>query len=177
MLKDKRLTVCYNANELNLKKPSRTKKVDIYMVRLRSWLRFFPRKVDFVGLLALALTLGWLMSLNVLNDRHLLPLQAESDHIVVFTARWCASCSTLVPSVENVAKRLAIPFIKIDVDDTKATAQARQFGLEIPRSDLPQAYYIQSSGKQTLVLNGKLYRPNQAQQVDTDLDTKIKQIR
>ena len=135
-----------------------------------------PRKVDFVGLFAMVLALFWIVSVTLFNEKHLLESQADGDQIVVFTAQWCASCVTLVPSIQGVSTRLGIPFTKIDVDDTKATAQARQFGLVIPRADLPQAYYIQS-GKQTLVLNGKQYTPNQSKQVDADLTTKVNTLR
>jgi thiol-disulfide isomerase/thioredoxin len=135
-----------------------------------------PKKVDFVGLFAMVLALFWIVSVTLLNEKHLLESQADGDQLVVFTAQWCASCVTLVPSIQGVATRLGIPFTKIDVDDTKATAQARQFGLTIPRADLPQAYYIQS-GKQTLVLNGKQYTPNQSKQADADVTIQLNRLR
>jgi thiol-disulfide isomerase/thioredoxin len=135
-----------------------------------------PKKVDFVGLFAMVLALFWIVSVTLLNEKHLLESQADGDQLVVFTAQWCASCVTLVPSIQGVATRLGIPFTKIDVDDTKATAQARQFGLTIPRADLPQAYYIQS-GKQTLVLNGKQYTPNQGKQADADVTIQLNRLR
>ncbi|MCE2930186.1 MAG: thioredoxin family protein [Vampirovibrionales bacterium] len=131
-----------------------------------------PKKIDFVGLFSMVLALFWIVSVTLLNEKS----QADGDQMVVFTAQWCASCSTLVPSIQGVSARLGIPFTKIDVDDTRATAQARQFGLTIPRADLPQAYYIQS-GKQTLVLNGKQYTPNQAKQVDADVTTQVNRLR
>ncbi len=135
-----------------------------------------PKKVDFVGLFAMVLALFWIVSVTLLNEKHLLESQADGDQLVVFTAQWCASCVTLVPSIQGVSTRLGIPFTKIDVDDTKATAQARQFGLTIPRADLPQAYYIQS-GKQTLVLNGKQYTPNQSKQADADVTIQLNRLR
>jgi thiol-disulfide isomerase/thioredoxin len=135
-----------------------------------------PQKIDFVGLFALVLALFWFVSLTLLNGTHILPSQADEDQVVVFTAQWCASCVTLVPSIQGVCSRLGIPFTKIDVDDTKATAQAREFGLTIPRADLPQAYYIQS-GKQTLVLNGKQYTSNQGKQVDAEITLQLNRLR
>jgi thiol-disulfide isomerase/thioredoxin len=135
-----------------------------------------PRKLDFVGLLGLVLAFVWLVSVTLFNERHLLLSQAEGDHLVVFTAQWCASCTTLVPRVQGLAARLSIPFTAIDVDDTKATSQARQFGLSIPRTDLPQAYYIQS-GKQTLVLEGKQYNAGQAAQLEADVQKKVNDLR
>jgi hypothetical protein len=78
--------------------------------------------------------------------------------------------------VQGLAARLSIPFTAIDVDDTKATSQARQFGLSIPRTDLPQAYYIQS-GKQTLVLEGKQYNAGQAAQLEADVQKKVNDLR
>jgi thiol-disulfide isomerase/thioredoxin len=124
----------------------------------------------------MVLALFWIVSVTLLNEKHLLESQADGDQLVVFTAQWCASCVTLVPSIQGVSTRLGIPFTKIDVDDTKATAQARQFGLTIPRADLPQAYYIQS-GKQTLVLNGKQYTPNQSKQADADVTIQLNRLR
>lgn len=147
-----------------------------FFERLRDASLFSFRKLDFIGLFSLVLTLFWMLSLAMLNGNPLLPSLANPDHMVVFTAKWCASCNTLVPGVESVSRRLQIPFTVIDVDATTAPGAAQNFGLAIPRTNLPQAYYIRGE-EQTLVLNGQLFRPNEQGRAKSELERNIRSLR
>jgi thiol-disulfide isomerase/thioredoxin len=141
--------------------------------RRRRWMKLTPKKLDFIGLFSLGLTLLWMFSVTALNSAHLLSSTASAnDQMVVFTAKWCASCVTLVPSIQNVSGKLKIPVTLVDVDSTTASGTASKFGLSVPRTSLPQAYLIQGE-KQTLVLNGQLYNAGDSGKVSSDLESKV----
>jgi thiol-disulfide isomerase/thioredoxin len=139
----------------------------------RPWFRLTPKKLDFIGLFSLVLTVFWMLSVTALNGQHVLPSWANGgDRMVVFTARWCASCVTLVPSIQSVSNRLHIPVTLIDVDSTSAPGQASQFGLQVTRSSLPQAYLVQG-GKHVLVLNGAQYNAGDSGKASQDVESKV----
>jgi thiol-disulfide isomerase/thioredoxin len=129
------------------------------------------KRLDLMFVLALVLGIIWFAFVSVV------PLKAANpDQMVVFTAKWCASCATLVPGVQEVTKKLAIPFTLIDVDSPSAPTQAGNFGLTIPRDNLPQGYYIRG-GTPSLVLNGKLYHAGQAAKARQDVEGSLIQNR
>jgi thiol-disulfide isomerase/thioredoxin len=129
------------------------------------------KRLDLMFIWALTLGIVWLAFVSIV------PLKAANpDQMVVFTARWCASCATLVPGVQEVIKKLGIPFTLVDVDSPSAPTQASKFGLSIPRENLPQGYYIRG-GAPSLVLNGKLYHAGQAAKARQDVEGSIVQYR
>jgi hypothetical protein len=129
------------------------------------------QRIDFLAMLSLVLGLIWLLCVNIM------PLNAATaDHMVVFTARWCASCATLVPGVQEVTRKMGIPLTLVDVDSPNASTQAAQFGLAIPRENLPQGYYVRNEVP-NLVLNGKLYHAGQAAKARQDVEGHLIQHR
>jgi|GEM_PF-2062973 len=141
--------------------------------RVRPWFRLIPNKLDFIGLFSIVLTLFWVLSVTALNGQQILPSWANSgDRMVVFTAKWCASCVTLVPSIQSVSSRLNIPVSLVDVDSTSAPGQASQYGLQVTRNSLPQVYLVQGD-KHTLVLNGAQYNAGDAGKAGKDVESKV----
>jgi thiol-disulfide isomerase/thioredoxin len=129
------------------------------------------KRLDLMFVLVVILGIAWLAFIKMV------PLRAATpDQMVVFTARWCASCATLVPGVQEVTKKLSIPFTLIDVDSPSAPTQASKFGLDIPRENLPQGYYVRD-GAPSLVLNGKLYHAGQAAKARQDVEGSLIQHR
>jgi thiol-disulfide isomerase/thioredoxin len=129
------------------------------------------KRLDLMFVLVVILGIAWLAFIKMV------PLRAANpDQMVVFTARWCASCATLVPGVQEVTKKLSIPFTLIDVDSPSAPTQASKFGLDIPRENLPQGYYVRD-GAPSLVLNGKLYHAGQAAKARQDVEGSLIQHR
>jgi thiol-disulfide isomerase/thioredoxin len=106
--------------------------------------------------------LGMLMAGCLLTTAVLSNAQAKNsgpDRLVVFTASWCASCRTLVPSLKEVATSLALPIEIVDVDATTAEATAKAIGVALPSKELPQGFYVQSNGS-TLIFDGTGYTLN-----------------
>ena len=96
------------------------------------------------------------------------------DRLVVFTASWCASCRTLVPSLQEVATSLALPVEVVDVDGATAEATAKAIGVALPSKELPQGFYVQGNGS-TLVFDGTGYTQNDATKAKTTTRGKILQ--
>ena len=96
------------------------------------------------------------------------------DRLVVFTASWCASCRTLVPSLKEVATSLALPMEVIDVDSATAEANAKIIGVALPSKELPQGFYVQGNGS-TLVFDGTGYTQNDGTKAKTTTRGKILQ--
>ena len=96
------------------------------------------------------------------------------DRLVVFTASWCASCRTLVPSLQEVATSLALPVEVIDVDSATAEAKAKAIGVVLPSKELPQGFYVQGNGS-TLVFDGTGYTQNDGAKAKTTTRGKILQ--
>lgn len=98
------------------------------------------------------------------------------DRLVVFTASWCASCRTLVPSLQEVATSLALPVevVDVDVDGAAAEATAKDIGVALPSKELPQGFYVQGNGS-TLVFDGTGYTQNDATKAKTTTRGKILQ--
>lgn len=96
------------------------------------------------------------------------------DRLVVFTASWCASCRTLVPSLQEVATSLALPVEVVDVDGAAAEATAKAIGVALPSKELPQGFYVQGNGS-TLVFDGTGYTQNDATKAKTTTRGKILQ--
>ena len=96
------------------------------------------------------------------------------DRLVVFTASWCASCRTLVPSLQEVATSLALPVEVVDVDGAAAEATAKAIGVALPSKELPQGFYVQGNGS-TLVFDGTGYTQNDATKAKTTTRCKILQ--
>jgi thiol-disulfide isomerase/thioredoxin len=96
------------------------------------------------------------------------------DRLVVFTASWCASCRTLVPSLQEVATSLALPVEIVDVDGASAEATAKAIGVALPSKELPQGFYVQGNGS-TLVFDGTGYTQNDATKAKTTTRGKILQ--
>ena len=77
--------------------------------------------------------------------------------MIVFTAKWCASCRSIVPIVQQLGTQNNMPVTVIDVDAPNAPAQARDNGLSIPTNELPQVYQT-SGGGTKLLFDGRQYK-------------------
>ena len=106
-----------------------------------------------------------------------LAARPAAETMVVFTADWCASCSTLVPSVQGVARSLGLPVQLINVDAVEAPQQAKDVGLSIPTKELPQVYYVKPGASTLLLLDGSQYSETQATQAKNAVQSKLIQVR
>ena len=80
--------------------------------------------------------------------------QVLAKDIVIFSAEWCASCRQINPIVQSVGADQNIPVHIIDVDIQDAPQNAQQYGLTIPKAELPQVYLV-DSGHVTLLYDGR----------------------
>ena len=80
----------------------------------------------------------------------------QPGQLVVFTADWSASCQIITPVVQSIATEKQLSLTVIDVDKPQAPKQASRFGLEIPRGDIPQIYWIRGG------VPLAVYNPNEA---------------
>jgi thiol-disulfide isomerase/thioredoxin len=81
----------------------------------------------------------------------------KENAVVVFTANWCASCREIVPVAREVASQNGLSLQTVDVDNQSAPQQAENYGLGIPKSDLPQIYQVGPKGVR-LLFDGRGYR-------------------
>lgn len=83
--------------------------------------------------------------------------------IVVLTAKWCANCRRVLPTIQSAANGAGVTPRLIDVDDPNAPKQAKRYGIVIRGKTLPMVYVI-NQGQLTEVLNGSqvTYGQNQA---------------
>lgn len=91
---------------------------------------------------------------------------ASRTSIVVFSAKWCASCREVTPIVQEIGQQNGIQVQEIDVDAQNAPAQARTYGLSIPSGNLPQVYLVQG-GTSSVLFDGSNYRMGRGQIVRT----------
>ncbi|MDX2084379.1 MAG: thioredoxin family protein [Candidatus Melainabacteria bacterium] len=124
-----------------------------------------------LGLLLVALT--GLLSLGERVASH--TAAADSDMVVIFTARWCASCREIVPIVTQVATEQGLTVKTIDVDQQDAPRTADIYGLTIPSVELPQIYQIQQRKKVSLLFDGRSYRLGNRQQVHEAMILRLRQ--
>jgi thiol-disulfide isomerase/thioredoxin len=120
------------------------------------------KKITASMMQCLAVSLVCLATGTLLFVKTTLFVQAKNngpDRLVVFTASWCASCRTLVPSLKDVATSLALPIEIVDVDSATAEATAKGIGVAMPSKELPQGFYVQANGS-TLVFDGTGYTQN-----------------
>ncbi|MGE0201456.1 MAG: thioredoxin family protein [Candidatus Melainabacteria bacterium] len=82
------------------------------------------------------------------------------QNLVVFSASWCAKCRQVDPVVQAIGAERGIPVVVIDVDQQNAPGQASEYGLSIPRSELPQVYYTEK-GAVKHVFDGQSFRYGQ----------------
>ncbi len=96
-----------------------------------------------MGLSLLSLSAGW----------------ADEGRVVVFSAEWCANCRDVLPIIQDSAHELGIAVSVIDVDRQDAAKQAKNFGLAIPTTEPPQAYWVDED-HQMLLFDGRSYDPS-----------------
>ncbi|MEB3206557.1 MAG: thioredoxin family protein [Vampirovibrionales bacterium] len=101
---------------------------------------------------------GWLTGLG-LSLLSLSAAWAEEGRVVVFSAEWCANCRDVLPIIQDSAQELGIPVFVIDVDRQDAARQAKNFGLAIPTTEPPQAYWV-ADEHQLLLFDGRTYDPS-----------------
>ncbi|MBY0403122.1 MAG: thioredoxin family protein, partial [Cyanobacteria bacterium] len=82
--------------------------------------------------------------------------QADAQKMIIFTAKWCATCREVVPMAKQVASQYGLSVLEVNVDDQNAPAQVRPFGLNVPNVDPPQVYWV-GNGQVNLVLDGRNY--------------------
>jgi thiol-disulfide isomerase/thioredoxin len=128
--------------------------------------------VKLVAVLLVCLTVGALLLAKTTPVAQ--AKNSGPDRLVVFTASWCASCRTLVPSLKEVATSLALPVEVIDVDSATAEAAAKAIGVALPSKELPQSFYVQGNGS-TLVFDGTGYTQNDGAKAKTTTRGKILQ--
>jgi len=131
---------------------------------------FSPIKL--IAILLVCLTTGAVLLAKVTSTAE--AKNNGPDRLVVFTASWCASCRTLVPSLQEVATSLALPVEVVDVDGAAAEATAKAIGVALPSKELPQGFYVQGNGS-TLVFDGTGYTQNDATKAKTTTRGKILQ--
>jgi thiol-disulfide isomerase/thioredoxin len=107
-----------------------------------------PSIASFLSLLALGGVLLLTLSFS--------QAQADAQKMVIFTAKWCATCREVVPMAKQVASQYGLSVLEVNVDDQNAPAQVRPFGLNVPNVDPPQVYWV-GNGQVNLVLDGRNY--------------------
>ncbi|MBY0449407.1 MAG: hypothetical protein K2X01_02115 [Cyanobacteria bacterium] len=80
----------------------------------------------------------------------------QPGQLVLFSADWSASSQVITPIVQAIATEKQLSLTVIDVDKSQAPKQASRFGLEIPRGDIPQIYWIRGGVPMSV------YSPNEA---------------
>ena len=125
-----------------------------------------------IALVLVCLAVGFALSVKITPAVD--AKNSGADRLVVFTASWCASCRTLVPSLQEVATSLALPVEVVDVDSVTAEAAAKAIGVALPSKELPQGFYVQSNGS-TLVFDGTGYTQNDGVKAKTTTRGKILQ--
>ncbi len=126
----------------------------------QNWIQ--PRGLKGFGMGVLAVSLMALLWVGLYG----LSEAASRTSIVVFSAKWCASCREVTPIVREIGQQNGIQVQEIDVDAQNAPAQARTYGLSIPSGNLPQVYLVQG-GTSSVLFDGSNYRMGRGQIVRT----------
>ncbi len=96
----------------------------------------------------------------------------QGEYLVVFTASWCANCRQVNPIVQSISSERGIPIISIDVDNQSAPSNANDYGLSVPKADLPQVYHVKD-GSTTHLYDGRSFSYGQIQALKGSMSGKL----
>lgn len=100
--------------------------------------------------------------------------ESNQATVVVLTASWCGTCREIIPVVQRVANSASQPLqvVILDVDDNSSPNRARQYGITITGSDVPQVYLF-NEGKTTLLFSGENYKFGKSQEAERQIRQQI----
>ncbi len=96
----------------------------------------------------------------------------QGEYLVVFTANWCANCRQVNPIVHSISSERGIPIVSIDVDNQSAPNNANEYGLSVPKADLPQVYHVKD-GSSTHLYDGRSFSYGQIQALKGSISGKL----
>jgi len=100
-----------------------------------------------------------------------------SQEMVMFTANWCAGCREVQPVVQQLATQRGLKVTIIDVDKPDAPKLSQQFGLDIPKRELPQVYAQAKKGQSTLIYDGATHLWGQPEAIQAKIAGQLERLK